>query len=101
MALSREACNKAFYLFRDIISEGGGRIKSSWIADYEKEEDKFITDYMIGIDRKADDGWENVFINVKDITPGQLRIWNERKREIPNSSFEKAHPKGITRIGFF
>ena len=58
---------------------------------------------VYGYDRKADDGYENVFINVPDLTPEQQRAFEQRAERIPNSTFcraVKGHP-GLTRLGWF
>lgn len=99
MALSKDSCDKAFYIFRDILLKRGLPI-NSWIKKYDPE-DPLLENFIIGFDRKLDEGWENVFINLKDITKEELALFDSRKKEVPNSSFVRDKGEGITRIGFF
>lgn len=60
-------------------------------------------DTVYGYDRKADDGYENIFINVRGLTADQKTAFEEQAKRIPNSSFcrdVKGHV-GLTRIGWF
>ena len=50
---------------------------------------------------KIDDGYENVFINVRHLTADQKREFEEQATRIPNSSFlqEVNGHAGLTQIG--
>lgn len=96
MALSWESVKKAWY----ILNEINPLASNSWVRLYD-EENPLEENMIIGVDPKADDGWENIFINVKNITGDQLAIFERRKREVPNSSFIRNKGDGITRIGWF
>jgi hypothetical protein len=96
MALSKESVKTAW----NILHEINPKANNSWIKDHDPE-DEFKEDYIIGYDKKADDGWENVFLNVRDITPEQLAIFERRKSEVPNSSFCRDEGNGITCLGWF
>jgi len=90
MALSKSNVAKA----RNIL------IEVERIQDHD-EVNPYRTGCIIGFGKKTDGGWENVYINVKDITPGQLRIFESRKEEIGNSSFCDKKEGDITRIGWY
>ncbi|MFI5141931.1 MAG: hypothetical protein ACHQII_06205 [Bacteroidia bacterium] len=96
MALCKQAVEKAWYVLNTI----NPKANNSFICPHDKH-DEFKTDTIIGIDKKSDGGWENVFMNVKDITAEQLEIFEARKKEVPNSSFIKDEGDGITCIGWF
>lgn len=96
MALNKHNVEKAWY----ILNEVNPNARNSFINEYD-ESDPLKEDTIIGVDRKSDDGWENVFINVRNITQDQLDIFNNRKKEVSNSSFIRKKGDGITRIGFF
>jgi hypothetical protein len=96
MALSSESVRKAWYILHEINPNA----RNSFIKQYD-EADPLEEDTIIGVDRKADDGWENIFLNVKGLTADQLATFNRRKKEVPNSSFIRDKGDGITRIGWF
>ena len=96
MALSKDAVRKAW----NILNEINPKANNSFIAEQDLK-DEFREDYIIGYDKKYDDGWENVFMNVRNITPEQLAIFERRKEEVPNSSFCRNEGNGITCLGWF
>lgn len=101
MALHKTAVQKALYLFRDILQAEGKSI-NSFIREYDKEVDQLTVGVVLGYGRKYDDGWENLFIQLKDFTPEQRRIWEEGKDKIPNSYWEpEQNEHGVWQIGFF
>ena len=74
------------------------------------------TDKIFCVDEKYDDGYENVFTNIEDMTDEQRKLWNQLKKEVPNTSFmdkleekdykssslwQKDKDKNITCIGWF
>jgi hypothetical protein len=97
MALHRNEVQKAFNLFTNICSN-----LKFFEVQQRDEKNQYDENLMIGQGHKQDDGWESVFVNIRDITPEQMKIWEEGKVRIRNSSFthEGTHP-GITRLGFF
>lgn len=96
MALSSNSVQKAWHILNAI----NPKANNSFIESYD-EDDPLKENSIIGISPKSDGGWENVFINVKDITPVQEAIFELRKSEVFNSSFKKNEGNGITRIGWF
>lgn len=97
MALNQDNCIKAFHILKDIF----GDYSNLWIEEYD-ENNPLQMDAIIGLDRKADGGWENVFVNVRDITQEQLALFHKRKSEVVNSYFiAKQSNSDVTRIGFF
>lgn len=101
MALHKTAVNKAWYLFRDILAAEGMSI-NSFIREYDKEVDQLTVGVVLGAGRKSDDGWENLFIQLKYFTLEQRRIWDEGKDKIPNSHWvPEQNEHGVWQIGFF
>jgi hypothetical protein len=51
---------------------------------------------------RIQDGYEGIYLNVKNITPEQLAEFNRRRTEVNgNSSFVDRGPDDITAIGWF
>ncbi len=96
MALSWENVKIAFALFARI----GGKISHTFVQEADKE-NQYDTGKVLGTGRMSSSGWENIWINIKDITPAQKKIWEEDKGMVANSSFCDKLDDGITRIGFF
>lgn len=73
------------------------------------EAEPFTLDSVKGCPSKLrPDFLDNVFMDIKDITPLQLEIWNARKDELDtpfltnfNCSDGLANPCTITRIGWY
>jgi hypothetical protein len=107
MALSKRSVDTAWTLFRDILYAGprptdGDRIINSFIGEYEDtEENKSKRNFVFGEGLKSDGGWECVFINIRDISADQIRLWTEGNGNIPNTAFSRSLGNGITRLGFF
>ena len=95
MALSRSSCENAISLFEEICY-----IKNQEILQRD-EFNQYAEGYVIGIDKKEDGGWESLFINIKNITADQLKVWEKRKQGIRNSSSNHEVQPGITRLGFY
>ena len=71
-------------------------------AQWGDEDEPVELNVVYGYDRKADDGYENVFVNVQDLTADQKLAFESQAKRIPNSSFcreVKGYP-GLTRIGW-
>jgi hypothetical protein len=62
---------------------------------------EFQQNVVLGLDLKADGGYENIILNVRGITDEQLNLFHEMKRQVPNSSICRDLGNGITRIGWF
>ncbi|MVT11362.1 hypothetical protein [Chitinophaga tropicalis] len=103
MALCKQAVEKAWYLFRDMLGAEGMCI-NSFISEFDKswDEDAVRTGHVFGVDRKYDDGWENVFIQLREFTPQQKEIWEKGIDTVPYSSFvHEPNQHGVWQIGFF
>lgn len=75
--------------------------------DYEKESSRngyqgneWDTGWIILADEKYDGGYESLSACFENITPVQLKIWEENKNSVPNSNWVD-HKGKITRVGFF
>lgn len=97
MALSKESVVQAWQVLKAV----NPAIRNSFIQEFNPADDQKREDIVFGLDRKSDDGWENVFTNIKHITPQQLALFDERKKEVHNSSFAQPEKEGITCIGWF
>jgi hypothetical protein len=95
MALSSSSCLKAISVFETIAPVTNSH------PLFRTEENQYDENVVLGIGFKADGGWENLFINVRDITTEQLDIWQTVKKEIPNSSSQREVQPGLTRLYFF
>lgn len=103
MALCKEAVNKAWYLFRDMLEAEGMRT-NSFIGEFDKDSTvhPVYAGFVFGVGRKYDDGWENVFIQLRDFTERQRQIWVDGKDSVPNSHFvHEPNEHGVWQIGFF
>lgn len=103
MALSKEAVKEAKRLLKKLLhAENKGA--NPRIIEFEKTNPDHQTkvDVIFGYHPHGD-GWENVFIQLKVITPKQRKIWEEEKKKVPNSSFIDETPTvhGVYQIGFF
>lgn len=110
MALDKESVKTGIQILKEI--NGGRTLKLEY---YEKDEDDiFSTDYIYCVGEKYDGGYETVFTNVEDITPSQLKRWNELKSKVPNTSitdkvkeedypyfWKKQKKTNLTCIGWF
>ena len=95
MALPKENVYKA----KEILAAVAG-FKKPITGNFNKD-DPYETGKILLYDRKYDGGWENVILNVHNITPAQLELFNKRKSEVRgNTSFVSKYPDGITRIGW-
>lgn len=94
MALNNRSVEKA----KDILAQIAGW-KAPFYNEYQK--DNPLDTSTILVAGNVGDGWENVFLNVKDITAEQLAIFERRKSEVPNSSFKQNLENNITCIGWF
>ena len=95
MALSYRSFQKA----RNILGEvRGDNFTGYSVYDPERPHRQHM---IIISSENVDGGVESVHLNVKDITPEQLDIFNRRNEEIGNNSICREVEPGITRIGWF
>ncbi|QKX07775.1 hypothetical protein HN014_22510 (plasmid) [Aquimarina sp. TRL1] len=96
MGLSKRSVAKAKEILSEIIETDC--IKELPYGKWECKDTEIILCY----DRKSDGGYENVFVNVKNISEDQKNHFNTRKKEIGNSSFLKdPDENNITTLGWF
>ncbi|MDR6565486.1 hypothetical protein [Chitinophaga ginsengisegetis] len=93
MALDAKAVKTAHKL---LLKIGG---VNNYIREYHKDEEHPFNTVMGYYPHGG--GWENVFMDVLNITDEQLQEFNEGKKAVPNTSFEDDLGKGVTRIGWF
>lgn len=93
MALCKQAVETAHKL---LLKIGG---TNRHIREFHKDE-KHPLNTVMGYHYHGD-GWENVFMDVKNITPEQLKMFHEGKKAVPNSDFTDNLGGGVTRIGWF
>jgi hypothetical protein len=101
MALSNNSVDKAWHLFQKMLKPTSFRI-NSFIEKFDNSNyDKSKLGFVFGEGPKYDDSWESIFIQLQNVTPEILQIWESGKAEIPNSSFKTEIGKGIIRFGFY
>ncbi|HVW97522.1 MAG TPA: hypothetical protein VHA56_16230 [Mucilaginibacter sp.] len=65
------------------------------------DEDRALTDFIILYDEKFDGGWENVALNIKNMTKKQRDRWHELKGLVKgNTNFLSSGQNGLTMIGY-
>lgn len=95
MALSKSSSDKAFEILTEINGGFGG---------YEIDHDN---PNKLGLimtnDLKSDGEFERIVLNIRDITPEQVELFERRKREVPNSSIFRTlkDQPDVTCIGWF
>ncbi|MDR3059848.1 MAG: hypothetical protein LBU84_17140 [Prevotella sp.] len=67
---------------------------------YDRDKKYNDLDYIYLVDKKADGGFESVFMHIENMGTVQRELWDEYKETIPNTFTEKTEG-GITRIGWF
>jgi len=97
MALSFSNVEKAYKVFNEIKKTVLPELTiNSWAEDMsewstEKRENPELN-RVYGFDKKADDGWENIYFFVENPTQELKDKFNEQKGTVGNSSM--AHPYG-------
>lgn len=112
MALDKESVKLGISILKQIN-------KSAYTVKYETADRSVSyvdTNKIFCVGEKYDDGYENVFTNVENMTDEQRKLWKQLKGKVPNSSFinklnEKDYrsflqwveekDKDITCIGWF
>ena len=94
MALHHRNVEKAMHIIAEMMG---------WEAPFfdEANEDDPTRTGSILVSGRTGDGWESVFINVRDITDEQLEFFEKRRYEIHNTSWVENPEEGITRLGWF
>ncbi|MEO9849222.1 MAG: hypothetical protein ABJF65_00225 [Reichenbachiella sp.] len=95
MGLSREATNTAFEILTEINGGFGG-----YEVDYHDPDKLGI---IMTNDMRSDGSVERAVLNVREITPEQVEIFEKRKEEVPNSSIYRTleDQPDVTCIGWF
>lgn len=101
MALSKESVKIGRKILEE-VNPDGARTFVDFTPVYSNEaiEVAGSQDCIIGWSKKYDDGFGELFTNIKNIEPWQLDKFNELKEQVPNSSFCKEE-NGVTRLGWF
>ena len=112
MALDKDSVKLGISILKQ-INKGVSYVKHE---NYDRSTAYVGTDKIFCVDAKYDDGYENVFTNIENMTSEQVKLWNQLKEQVPNSSFtnpleEKDYPsfseweknknRNITCIGWF
>lgn len=112
MALDKDSVKLGISILKK-INKGASVVKHEI---YNRSVSYVDTNTIFCLDEKYDDGYENVFTNIENMTPEQKRLWEQLKNEISNTSFtdrleEQNYPsssqwakereKNITCIGWF
>lgn len=112
MALDKDAVKSGISILKN-INEGASVVK---YENFDRKTAYVNTDKIFCLNEKYDGGYENVFTNIENMTPEQIKLWDQLKKEVPNTSFrdkleEKDYPsseqwikekdRNITCIGWF
>lgn len=112
MALDKESVKLGISILKK-INEGASVVK---YEDFDRKTAYVDTSTIYCIGEKYDNGYENVFTNIENMTPEQIKLWNQLKKEVPNTSFRdkleeenysssaqwmKEKDRNITCIGWF
>lgn len=112
MALDKDSVKLGISILKK-INKGASVVR---YENFDRKTAYVETNKIYCIDEKYDDGYENVFTNIENMTPEQIKIWDQLKEEVPNTSFrdkleEKNYPssaqwmnekgRNITCIGWF
>lgn len=91
MALSFEAVKIAFQVFNKLELKDIRSFPPEFYDLSEHEQKNPREECTYGIDRKSDNGWENLFFFKKSPSKDFIERWNSLKDQVPNSSFEKLY----------
>ncbi|WP_231423995.1 hypothetical protein [Pedobacter sp. Leaf250] len=96
MALNTTAIEQAYKVLQEIKSEVLPDLAiPSWPMDMAKLSDEDRIDpplnEVMGFDRKADNGWENLFFLVKKPSPELITLFTQLKPKVPNTGFAKVY----------
>ena len=91
MALSFSAVQKAYKVFN--------KLKIKWMPAWPQDMSEFTedqkanpeTDMIYGWDKKSDDGWEQLFVFIKNPTEEFKTLFAEASRSVPNSSMAEPY----------
>lgn len=112
MALDKESVKLGISILKQ-INKGADVVK---YENYRKSISLTDTKLIYCLDEKYDDGYENVFTNIENMTDEQRTLWKQLKNEVPNTSFinaleekdysssaqwEENRNRNITCIGWF
>lgn len=99
MALSKSTVKKAIEILKEVYPDYQSVAKFSDITLYD--EFPIIPGVIVCLDEKADEGFENVYVDIKHIQECVLESFRELKGKIHNSSIERESGENMTRIGWF
>lgn len=112
MALDKDSVKLGIRILKK-INEGASVVK---YENFDRKTAYVDADKIYCIGEKYDYGYENVFTNVENMTPEQIKLWDQFKKEVPNTSFRdkleeknysssaqwmKEKDRNITCIGWF
>lgn len=100
MALSKNSVDIAINILKAINISPLVNVQKCKV--YDRNDNYASVNQIYCIDEKADLGFENVIINIENISEEQLNTWNELKGSVPNSSMtDLLEGTNITRIGWY
>lgn len=112
MALDKDSVKLGISILKQ-INKGTSVVK---YENFDRSTAYVDTNKIYCIGEKYDDGYENVFTNIENMTPEQIKLWDQLKKEVPNTSFRdkleekdysssevwmKEKNRNITCIGWF
>lgn len=84
----------------EIINAVNPKACNSFIKDCSDDIKEVNVDVICGYSPRPNDGWENVYTDIQDMTDDQRKLFLSRVKEVGNTSFLKEIGNGVTRIGW-
>lgn len=89
------ACNILLKVFPNCLGVITLQKKSYYI------EIEFPKNFIICWDKKADGGFENIYIEVGQVSEEQNELFESLKKKVPNSAVVRKLDNGLIHIGWF
>lgn len=83
MALDKDSVKLGISILKK-INKGASVVR---YENFDRKTAYVDTSKIYCIGEKYDYGYENVFTNIENMTPEQIKIWDQLKEEVPNTSF--------------
>lgn len=81
MALNKDSVKLGISILKK-INKGANVVK---YENYDRKTSYVDTDKIFCVDKKYDNGYENVITNIENMTDEQMELWEELKGKVPNS----------------
>ena len=99
MALSRSSVATAVKVLQQIDPTAKNNVPQK-LPKKHAVTDQYQQHVILGLDRKEDGGWEQVFVTIEDMTAAQRQQWEELQGSIRNTSYMDEIGT-VTQIGWY